>query len=207
MDSLYQQHVRRWRNCRLCSLCEGRQRVVLARGKIRCDILLVGEGPGQSEDILGAPFVGPAGKLLDHIIKQSTPPSIHWAMTNLVACIPRDESGDKTAEPEPEAIDACRPRLEEFIRIADPRLIICVGKLAEEYLKQGYRHSIKLPRRDLPLVAIIHPAAILRASIAQKGLAVQRAIVTVRNAVESLEAHKKEGASYESRHRTEKDQC
>lgn len=61
----------RWKGCTLCSLHEGRANVVLCRGVLPCDVLVVGEAPGHSENVLGEPFVGPAGRVLDHILKES----------------------------------------------------------------------------------------------------------------------------------------
>lgn len=69
--SLFSSHVERWRDCEGCSLSSRRSRVVLYRGKIPCDVLLVGEAPGDSEDVVGVPFVGPAGRLLDAMIAES----------------------------------------------------------------------------------------------------------------------------------------
>lgn len=191
------QFVERWKDCTACHLCEGRQRVVLARGSIPCDVLFIGEGPGESEDSLGAPFVGPAGQLLDRIVNRAGLPSKHvdlpnntwrlltWAFTNLVCCIPRDEDGGKATEPDDEAIDACSVRLVEFVELASPKLIVCVGKLAKDWLDPGWKHSIQLHRK-IPLVDILHPAAILRANVAQQGLMIQRCVVQLRNAVEEL---------------------
>lgn len=174
----YERHVKRWQKCRKCSLCERRQRVVLARGRVPCDVLFVGEAPGQSEDVIGLPFVGPAGKLLDEIIDQGLDGQHDYALTNLVCCIPLDENGSKVTEPPKEAILACRERLSEFVRIAQPSLIIHVGKLPEKWAisTSGCPDS----------VSITHPAAILRMDISQRGLAIQRAVVTLQDVVEEL---------------------
>lgn len=69
--SLYSSHVERWKDCEGCSLRDRRTRVVLYRGKIPCDVLFIGEAPGESEDVVGVPFVGPAGKLLDAMIQEA----------------------------------------------------------------------------------------------------------------------------------------
>lgn len=69
------------------------------------------------------------------------------------------------------------------MRLCAPKLLVAVGKLAEDWLKPGYKHSIKFHAR-LPIVNILHPAYILRASVAQQGLLVQRTIVQLRNALE-----------------------
>ena len=85
----YQLFVEKWGKCRECSLWEGRQRVVLCRGKVPADVLFIGEGPGESEDSIGQPFIGPAGHLLDQILEQSGVTEHRYCLTNLVCCIPR----------------------------------------------------------------------------------------------------------------------
>ena len=199
MATHYSLFVERWKSCTACDLHKDRQQVVLARGRIPCDVLFIGEAPGQSEDCLGQPFVGPAGQLLDQIVERAVPlvwrkdrdgndtecegPAITWAFTNLVCCIPLDDDGVKVSEPPDEAVQACSVRLVEFVEIANPKLIVCVGKLAKDFLDPGYKHSIKLHRK-IPLTEILHPAAILRMNVAQQGLAVQRCVVVLRNSVE-----------------------
>lgn len=69
--SIYSAHVQTWRGCTACSLSVQRSRVVLYRGQVPCDVLFVGEAPGESEDVVGTPFIGPAGKLLDAMIRGS----------------------------------------------------------------------------------------------------------------------------------------
>ena len=85
----YQRHREKWKGCERCSLYRGRRSVVLCRGKLPCDVLFVGEAPGVSEDVLGRPFVGPAGKLLDEIVERALDGQYDYAITNLVACIPK----------------------------------------------------------------------------------------------------------------------
>lgn len=184
----FQKHVKQWSNCQLCDLCEKRDKVVLCRGKLPCDVLFVGEAPGPSEDAIGLPFVGPAGHLLDEMINdacysqmESVPYILRMAFTNLVACIPKDENNQKFLEPPEYAIDACSPRLEEIIRLANPKLIVLVGKLAKKHIA-GYRMPDSVDRA----VEIIHPAAILRADVAQRSLAIKRTIVTLADAFTKL---------------------
>ncbi len=194
----YLRHCERWKNGCGAGICSRAQHVVLARGGVPCDILFIGEGPGESEDSLGYPFAGPAGHLLNEIILQGVPhqveigedgstehfvPDITYALTNLVGCMPTDEDGMKSGEPEDEDVKKCTPRLQEFVTIADPRLVVCVGALARSWLDPMYKHSIRL-HREIPKVALTHPAAILRYNIAHRGLAVQRAIVTLSEAIE-----------------------
>ena len=146
----------------------------------------------NSEDTLGRPFVGPAGRLLDEMLgralRAAPKPSggaYTWAMTNIVACIPREADGSKTAEPDDDCVEACAPRLAEFAAICDPKLVVAVGSLARDWLDPKYKRSVRFHRR-LPTVDIIHPAAILRANVAMQGLMIQRAVVALTNALESI---------------------
>lgn len=191
MPSTYQLYVARWSGGCGSDQCAGAQRVCLARGQVPCDLLFVGEAPGESEDVLGRPFVGPAGRLLDQIIAQAvgstheTEPGsgrLRVAFTNLVCCIPRDGDSKATA-PEDSQVLACGPRLSEFVGLADPALIVCVGALARDWLDPGYKHRIRL-QKEVPRIDIVHPAAVLRANVALRGLMVQRAVVQIQSAVE-----------------------
>lgn len=197
--SAWTNHVARWRDCTKCPLCEQRTNIVLARGQVPCDVLFIGEAPGASEDALGLPFVGPAGKLLDSdeknrpgIIQRSLPCHLEWdakvvrhkwvmeipiAFSNLVACFPAEAKASGDNEPSHREILACRPRLEEFVALAQPKLIVCVGGLATGYVALDPTRG----RCD-----ITHPAAILRMPLAQKQMAVQKVVVQLRRAVEDI---------------------
>lgn len=176
----YQQHKRYWSGCERCCLCEHRKKVVLCRGRLPCDVLFIGEAPGMSEDVIGRPFVGPAGKLLDAIAEEALGDRSR-AFTNLVACIPKDGELVKTGEPPKESIEACAPRLLELIEMANPKLFVAVGVLAGKWLPKIYK--------ELPVdrtIQIVHPAAILRAEPVQQGILVQRAIVSLSNASQGI---------------------
>lgn len=177
----YKKHKAKWSNCRECVLHETRKRVVLARGKFPAPILFIGEAPGVSEDIIGKPFVGPAGKLLDRIIELGIDGQYDYVMTNLVACIPKGDDGSKTGEPSKECIFSCLPRLEEFIKLCKPRAIISVGRLAGNFIPNNFGYA----RADL-FTEITHPAAILRMDVSQKGLAIKRCVVILEDVVENL---------------------
>lgn len=196
MPSVFQQHVLDWTDCRRCSLCDGRKNVVLARGKVPCDMLFVGEAPGESEDALAKPFIGPAGKLLDQIIAASIPSHIRLAFTNLVACIPRpEEGGDETekrkrklGEPPDETIIACAPRLTEFVRMCSPKVIVCVGALARDWLnssKVSPGYNVMGGFQGL-MIDIHHPAFLLRANKANQGLLIQQCVIRLRDAVSDM---------------------
>lgn len=201
--TVLQRHIAAWKDCKRCSLHEGRQQVVFARGKVPAEILFVGEAPGESEDCLGEPFVGPAGHLLNWIIRESGADKLRYAVYNIVGCIPRDEAGDKVHEPEVESVKACSPRLQEFAKIADGKyhgyvkhanappegtlkLVVAVGLVAKHWLEPGFKHTVKL-HRSIPFIDIIHPAAILRANVAQQSLMTRRAVIALKTALREIE--------------------
>lgn len=177
----WKEHKAKWSNCQACDLCEGRSNVVLARGTLPCDVLFVGEAPGDSEDVVGKPFVGPAGKLLDEIIQEAgfSQRRISCAFTNLVACVPKWD-GDKR-EPTPEEIEACSGRLMALYNLATPSILVQVGKLSEKYALMFSDFDY-----DVIKISITHPAAIIRAPLASRSLAIQRCIVTLREALDDL---------------------
>lgn len=181
--------VEKWKSCDLCVLHKTRNRIVLGRGSIPCDVLFCAEAPGLSEDVIGQPMVGPAGHLLDTIIERAMEysedgmPRWTYALTNLVCCLPIDpETGAKAVEPEEEHVQACSERLKEFIAICNPKLIVCVGRLARDYAEPGMKHSLDLGY-DGPRIDILHPAAILRMNVAGQGLAIQKCVVQISQAV------------------------
>jgi DNA polymerase len=166
---------------------------------------VTGEAPGTSEDIFGQPFFGPAGDLLDKMITEAcqTVKAPRIAFTNIVACIPLEETIDvkghkhyeKTKEPDKKSIEACRPRFVEIVRICRPRLLIRAGKLAQQYVvgPTMFREDGKLAEPEwipkgqkLELVDIIHPAAITRMDIVQQPLAIKRTVVSLIDAFSKL---------------------
>jgi len=189
--TLWQQHVQDWSGCQRCELSRTRHRVVLGKGQVPCDVLLIGEAPGHSEDAIGEPFVGPSGQLLDVIVKQSVPAGIRLAYTNLIACIPLGEDGIKTHDPPVEAIEACKLRLTGFIHLANPRLIVCVGTVARDWLNPGYQDGVKIAR-SIPQVWIQHPGWTIRQPLAMRGLLVQRSAETIREAIVAVMTPQKE---------------
>ncbi len=107
-----------------------------------------------------------------------TPRTLRVAYTNLIACIPLDDNGDKTEEPDDVCITACTPRLEEFVRIASPKLIVRVGRLSTDYLTQGFKYSVKVSK-EIEFADITHPSHMLQKPIAQQSSMRQRAIIAI----------------------------
>jgi len=152
-------HSLEWSECTACPLHEFAFRHVLFRGVLPCEVLLIGEGPGKTEDNIGAPFVGRAGKLLDQwldYIDAHRSVNVRWGLTNVVACRPTGELGGENREPLPAELAECSPRVSEIIQIAEPRIIVCVGRVAERVFRRYQRVNV-------PSFYLIHPAAVLRA--------------------------------------------
>lgn len=183
----FQLHVQKWKDCTRCPLHETRTSVVITRGKLPCDVLFVGEAPGASEDVLGKPFIGPAGKLLDEIIAnaqlRSNATDLRLAFTNLIGCIPlqEDEEGgtSKASEPSKASIKACAPKLTELATIAKPKLVVLVGALSQ-------KNALAAITRYDTICKIIHPAALLRMHIAQRPLAIQKTLIELTDAFEAI---------------------
>ena len=151
--ALFQMHKESWCDCEQCPLHEFASRKVFYRGRIPCDILFLGEAPGTVEDVTGAPFTGPAGKLLDEWISEAQDVTdFTYGIANTVACLPLVERGGKTRPPTPHEIHACYPRLNELVRIVQPIVLITLGKTAGLYPPDG----------DFPRLELMHPAAVLR---------------------------------------------
>jgi DNA polymerase len=129
---------------------------VHVRGSLPCDVLFVGEGPGKTEDMLGIPFVGRAGKLLDLIL-----PDINkglarqWAIVNLVACRPTEGVGRANRKPTDEEIANCEDHLTALVELAQPKAIVLLGREAQV----GF--PVHLAKR-CPILHAYHPAYICR---------------------------------------------
>jgi uracil-DNA glycosylase family 4 len=185
--SPFQAHCRKWQfGCGNVE-CEQAKKIVLMRGKVPCDVAFVGQAPGPSEDSCGQPFVGPAGQTLDTLIEASIPPSLRLAFMNLVACQPYDiHARRKVMEPSVDQVERCLPRLEELLALCRPRLIICVGSQARDWLDpKAFRFTAKVDG-DIPRVAITHPSALLQGNVMWKDAEARRIVIALRDAVEEV---------------------
>ena len=149
--------------CVRCGLCETRHNVVFGIGNEKADILFVGEGPGEQEDLRGEPFVGPAGKLLDDmlsIIDLSRQENCY--ICNIVKCRPPHNRDPLETEQ-----DACIGYLRSQVALVKPKIIVCLGRIAASSLiHEDYRitreHGQWVERRGVWMTAIYHPSALLR---------------------------------------------
>lgn len=136
--------------CRACGLAKTRRQVVIGRGTMPASVVFIGEAPGVSEDLIGIPFVGHSGKLLDTMLAE-TMEGISYYITNTVLCHPPENR-----EPTKEERHACKDWVIPLILDAKPRAIVFVGKVAE----RTYAHAKEL--KEIPKFAIFHPAYLLR---------------------------------------------
>ena len=150
------------RACRKCGLCEGRKNAVPGEGAHQARLVVVGEGPGATEDETGRPFVGKAGELLDDILRAISLPRETVFICNVVKCRP---PANRT--PQQDEIDACVPYLYRQLDVIQPAVILAMGSTAAGTLlksKQslGSMRGLVHDFRGIPLVVTYHPAALLR---------------------------------------------
>ncbi|MEM6457438.1 MAG: uracil-DNA glycosylase, partial [Acidobacteriota bacterium] len=150
------------KGCTACRLCERRNHVVFGVGDPNADLMFVGEGPGEQEDRRGEPFVGPAGQLLDKIIRAIDLDRPQVYIANVVKCRP---PGNRN--PQVDEVAACRGYLERQIDLVQPKVIVALGKVAAQALL-GSNQSLGRMRnvwhrvRGVETRVTYHPAALLR---------------------------------------------
>jgi len=162
--------------CQACGLCGQRKQAVVGAGHVQARWMLVGEAPGEQEDIHGEPFVGRAGQLLDRMLQASgltradAPPEQQVYIANVIKCRP---PGNRN--PTPEEVLQCEPYLVRQVQLVQPRLIVAMGRFAAQALLKSSEPIGKLRGRihdfeGTPVVVTYHPAYLLR-NPADKALA------------------------------------
>jgi len=174
--------------CTLCKLAAGRTQVVFGVGRPDADLLFVGEGPGEQEDLKGEPFVGRAGQLLTQLIEGIGLTRDDVYIANVVKCRP---PGNR--DPQPDEIEACAPWLDRQLALIQPLVIVTLGNFATKLLletKEGITklrgHEFEFERAGIraALLPTFHPSAVLRSG--GKSLAESRAdFVRVKRALAS----------------------
>jgi uracil-DNA glycosylase len=153
-------------DCSRCGLAGGRTQVVFGVGAPNADLMFVGEGPGQQEDLQGIPFVGRAGQLLTQLIEGIGLTRDDVYIANVVKCRP---PGNR--DPMPDEIEACSPWLDRQLELVAPQVLVTLGNFATKLLLQTKDGITKLRGRefayqragiDAVLVPTFHPAAVLR---------------------------------------------
>ena len=149
--------------CQRCALADGRHNVVFGVGSRDAEVMFVGEGPGENEDLQGEPFVGRAGKLLDdmlELIDLDRKKNVYIA--NIVKCRPPHNRDPLNTEQ-----DACIGYLRNQVALIRPKIIVCLGRIAAmRLIREDYRitreHGQWVEKAGVAMTALYHPAAILR---------------------------------------------
>lgn len=150
-------------NCKKCGLSKYRTNVVFGNGNPNAPAILIGEGPGEKEDLSGEPFVGRAGKLLDQYINAvGLDRQQDIFIANIVKCRPPNNR-----DPLQEEQDACIEWLREQVRVIRPKLIVCLGRVAACRLisadfKVTKQHGQLFEKNGIMMMGTFHPAALLR---------------------------------------------
>ena len=148
--------------CTACALSQGRRNLVFGVGREDAEVIFVGEGPGEQEDLKGEPFVGPAGQLLDTMLEIIGLDRSKVYIANIVKCRPPHNRDPLNIEQA-----ACRTWLDRQIALIIPKIIVCLGRIAAmAMIKEDFRitreHGQWYERDGRRLIATYHPSALLR---------------------------------------------
>ena len=148
--------------CVKCGLCEQRHHVVFGVGNETADMMFIGEGPGEQEDLKGEPFVGPAGRLLDDMLSIIDLSRENCYIANIVKCRP-----PKNRDPLETEQEACIGYLRNQVALIRPKIIVCLGRIsAQKLIDPTFRitrqHGQWVERNGIWMSATFHPSALLR---------------------------------------------
>ena len=149
-------------SCSRCGLCAGRTNPVFGVGCKEADVMFIGEGPGEQEDLQGVPFVGPAGRLLDDMMSIIDLDRTNSYIANIVKCRP-----PHNRDPKDEEQDACIDYLRNQVALVMPKIIVCLGRIAaKRIINPDFRitreHGQWSQKNGIWVTAIYHPSALLR---------------------------------------------
>lgn len=149
-------------SCTKCGLCETRHNVVFGVGPENADVMFIGEGPGEQEDLKGEPFVGAAGKLLDDMLSIIDLSRENCYIANIVKCRP-----PRNRDPLETEQDACIGYLRNQVALIRPKIIVCLGRIsATRLIRPDFRitreHGQWMEKNGIWMSAIYHPSALLR---------------------------------------------
>ena len=149
-------------NCTKCGLCQTRHNVVFGVGPRDADVMFIGEGPGEQEDLQGEPFVGAAGKLLDDMLSIIDLSRENCYIANIIKCRPPHNRDPLETEQ-----DACIGYLRNQVALIRPKIIVCLGRIAAMRIhKPDFRitreHGAWTEKNGVWMTAIYHPSALLR---------------------------------------------
>ena len=181
-------------DCKACDLWENATQTVFGEGKTRAKVLLIGEQPGNEEDLQGRPFVGPAGRLLDEALEAAGIDRRLTYVTNVVKHFKWEPRGKRRIHKKPNTteIEACRPWIEAEIAVVKPKIIVCLGATAAQtLLGKEFRVSTQrgqpIPSTLAPFVmATVHPSSILRADEESRQIEFERFVADLTLVADAL---------------------
>ena len=149
-------------NCQKCDLWQTRTNVVIGKGNKNADIMFIGEGPGEQEDLQGYPFVGPAGQLLDKMLGAINLTVDDVYIANVVKCRP-----PHNRDPKEEEQQACMNYLRYQFKLVEPKIVVCLGRIAAQaIIDKDFRITRQrgqwFERKGYWFTATYHPSALLR---------------------------------------------
>ena len=162
MTEQWQQLYNECKSCTACELHKTRTNCVFGVGNETADLLFVGEAPGENEDKTGTPFVGRAGKLLDQYLYAVDIPRESVYIANILKCRP-----PKNRDPLPAEEDACMDFLRKQVKLINPKIIVCLGRIsAMRLIRPDYKitkeHGEWVKKGNFLITAVYHPALLLR---------------------------------------------
>lgn len=151
------------KKCSKCELCKTRHNVVFGVGNTNAEVMFIGEGPGENEDLQGEPFVGRGGQLLDKMlcaVDLDRKKNIYIA--NIVKCRP-----PHNRDPKPEEQEMCIDWLRNQVKLIKPKIIVCLGRIAAlKIIRPDFKitkeHGVFIKKGNVEMMAMYHPAAVLR---------------------------------------------
>ena len=171
-------------HCTDCALHQHRKNVVFGVGSKNAQVMFVGEGPGEQEDLQGVPFVGAAGKLLDDMMSIIDLNRSNCYIANIVKCRP-----PRNRDPLEEEQDACIGYLRNQVALVAPKIIVCLGRVAaKRIIDPDFRitreHGVWFERNGVWITAFYHPSALLR-DISKRPEAFED-LLSLRNKIQEL---------------------
>ncbi|HHZ06478.1 MAG TPA: uracil-DNA glycosylase [Clostridiales bacterium] len=163
MIDTWDELIHKCNSCTSCDLAKTRTNVVVGVGNKNAEVLFIGEGPGENEDLRGEPFVGRGGQLLDKMLAAvDLDRNKNIYIANMVKCRP-----PKNRDPLPQEQEQCLGWLRNQVQLIRPKIIVCLGRvsatrLIKKDMKITKEHGIFFEKNGVLLMATLHPAALLR---------------------------------------------